>query len=75
MKVTISCNYCGCSDRRTYFMLTLTSITNRSDSCTKVICEKCTDRLGLTLDAILTKRDIDDALKEIEDDLLNDQTT
>ena len=72
MRVNISCNYCGCSDRRTYFMLTLTSITDRSDSCTKVICDKCTDRLGLTLDAILTKRDVYDALKEIEDDLFEE---
>ena len=53
-------------------MITLTNISDRSDSCTKVICEKCTDRLGLTLDSILTKRDVDDVLKEIEDDLLED---
>jgi len=72
MRVNISCNYCGCNDKRTYFMLTLVSITDRSDACTKVICDKCTERLGLTLDAILTKRDVDDALKEIEDDLLNE---
>jgi len=72
MRVNISCNYCGCSDRRTYFMLTLTSINDRSDTCTKIICDKCTDRLGLTLDAILTKRDVDDALKEIEDDLFEE---
>lgn len=72
MRASISCDYCGCSDKRTYFMLTLTSITDRSDTCTKVICENCTERLGLTLDAILTKRDIDEALKEIEDDLFDE---
>ena len=73
MRPNIFCNYCGCSDKRTYFMLTLTSITDLSDSCSKVICEKCTERLGLTLDAILTKRDVDEALKEIENDMFEEQ--
>lgn len=72
MRVNISCNYCGCSDKRTYYMLTLTSITDSSNSCTKVICDKCAERLGLTLDAILTKRDVDDALRDIEDGLFEE---
>ena len=72
MRVNISCNYCGCSDKRTYYMLTLTSITDSSNSCTKVICDKCAERLGLTLDAILTKRDVEDAIKEIEDGLFEE---
>lgn len=72
MRANIFCNYCGCSDKRTYFMLSLTSITDTSDTCSKVICDKCTERLGLTLDAILTKRDVDDALRDIESDLLEE---
>lgn len=54
-------------------MITLTSITDRSNSCTKVICDKCAERLGMTLDGILTKRDVDDVLKEIETDILGDE--
>ena len=72
MRANISCDYCGCSDKRTYYLISLTSITDRSNSCTKVICDKCTERLGLTLDAILTKREVDDALKEIEDGLFEE---
>lgn len=72
MRPNISCDYCGCCDKRTYYMLTLTSITDTSNTCSKVICDKCSERLGLTLDAILTKRDVDDALREIEDDLLEE---
>ena len=70
MNVSIVCDYChgdGCPD---LFMITLTSITNRKNSCTKVICNKCATRIGMTLDAILDKRDIDDALKEIENDII-----
>ena len=53
-------------------MITLTSITNRKNSCTKVICTKCATRIGMTLDAILDKRDIDDALKEIEKGIIEE---
>lgn len=73
MRVNTSCDYCSCSDKRTYFMLTLVNITDRSDTCTKVICDKCTERLGLTLEAILDKRDIDETLKEIENGLFDEQ--
>lgn len=66
MKVNISCDYCGRTDKCTMYMITLTSITDRSNSCTKVICDKCAERLGMALDEILVKRDVDDALKEIE---------
>jgi len=72
MRTNISCDYCGCSDKRTYYMITLTSITDSSNSCSKIICDKCSERLGLTLDAILTKRDVDDAIKEIENGLFEE---
>ena len=73
MKVKISCDYCGRTDKCTMYMITLTSFTDRSNSCTKVICDKCADRLGMTLDGILTKRDIDETLKEIEGDILEEE--
>lgn len=73
MRVNISCDYCGCSDKRTYYMIALTDISDRSNSCTKVICDKCAERLGMTLDGILTKRDIDETLKEIEGDILEEE--
>lgn len=72
MRINISCNYCECSDKRTYYMLTLTSFTDRSNSCTKVICDKCAARLGDILESILDKRDIDAALRDIENDLLEE---
>lgn len=72
MKVSISCDYCGRMDKCTMYMITLTSITDRSNSCTKVICDKCAERLGMTLDEILVKRDVDAALKEIENGIIGD---
>lgn len=73
MKVNVVCDYCRCTDKRTYYMITLTSVTDRSNSCTKVICDKCAERLGMTLDGILTKRDVDEVLKEIETDILGEE--
>lgn len=70
MKVDISCDYCRCSKKCTMYMITLTSITDRSNSCTKVICEKCAEHLGMTLDEILDKRDVDDEISEIENNIL-----
>ena len=72
MKVNISCDYCRYTNKCTMYMITLTSITDRTNSCTKVICDKCAERLGMTLDGILDKRDVDDVLKEIENDILGD---
>ena len=71
MNLNIVCDYChgaGCPD---LFMITLTSLSNRKNSCSKIICNKCASKIGMTLDAILDKRDIDDALKEIENDILD----
>lgn len=73
MKVKLVCDYCRCTDNRTYYMITLTSITDMSDSCTKVICDRCAERLGMTLDGILNKRDVDEVLKEIETDILGEE--
>lgn len=75
MRVNISCDYCGRTDKCTMYMITLTSITDRSNSCTKVICDECAERLGMTLDEILDKRDIDDVLKEIEGDIIDGTET
>lgn len=72
MKVNISCDYCRCSKKCTMYMITLTSITDRSNSCTKVICENCVERLGMTLEEILDKRDVDDVINEIENDVQGD---
>lgn len=72
MKLDISCDYCRCSNKCTMYMITLTSITDRSNSCTKVICDKCAERLGMTLDEILDKRDVDDEIRGIENDILGD---
>ena len=72
MRPNISCAYCGCYDKRTYYVLSLTSITDTSNSSTKVICDKCIERVGIVLDSRLDKRDIDTAIKEIEDDLLDE---
>ena len=72
MKVDLSCDYCRRTDKCTMYMITITSITDRSNSCTKVICDKCAERLGMTLDEILDKRDVDDVISEIENDMLGD---
>lgn len=72
MKANITCDYCGCNDKRTYYMISLTSVTNRDNSCTKLICDKCAERIGITLDEIIDKRDIDAVLEEIENDPLKE---
>lgn len=72
MRVNISCDYCRRTNKCTMYMITLTSITDRSNSCTKVICENCSESLGITLGEILDKRDVNDALKEIENDILGE---
>ena len=73
MPINLACDYCRNDDEKNLFCIALTNVMNRKNSCTKVICSNCVERLGMTLDAILNKRDIDDALKEIENDLLEDE--
>lgn len=72
MRVNISCDYCARTDKCTMYLITLTSITDRSNSCTKVICDKCAYHIQTLLDRILDKRDIDETLKDIETDILGD---
>lgn len=69
MRLNVVCDYCNGSNGRDLFILTLTNLKNREDSCTKIICDKCFSHLSTTLDAILDKRDINDALKDIENNL------
>lgn len=71
MRINLVCDYCR--NKTDLYMITLTNVSDRNNSCTKIICSKCAERLGMTLDAILNKRDIDDALKEIENDIIEDE--
>ena len=70
MRVTFVCNYCQRPEERELYMITLTSIKNMKDTCTKIICSKCMAHVSAVLDGILDKRDIDDTLKEIEGNIL-----
>ena len=70
MRVTYVCNYCQRPEERELYMITLTSIKNMKDTCTKIICSKCMAHVSTVLDGILDKRDIDDTLKEIEGNIL-----
>lgn len=72
MRVKLVCDYCHCEDQKDLYMITLTGIKDTKNTCSKIICSKCAEHLGMTLDAILNKRDLDDALKEIENDLLEE---
>lgn len=72
MTVNLVCNYCYCSEQKDLYMITLTGIKNTKDTCSKIICPKCANRIGTLLDSILDKRDIDETLKEIEGDILED---
>jgi hypothetical protein len=72
MKVELTCDYCHCADQKDLYMITLTGIKNTKNTCSKIICPKCAYHIGTLLDGILDKRDIDETLKEIEGDLLED---
>ena len=73
MTLELVCDYCHRSDQKYLYFISLTNVADRSNACTKVICDKCAERLGMILDAILDKRDIDEALKEIEGDILEEE--
>lgn len=73
MTLELVCDYCRNEDETDLYTITLTNVPNRKNSCTKIICSKCAERIGMTLDAILDKRDIDEALKEIENDIIEDE--
>ena len=70
MRVNLVCDYCRCPDQKDLYMITLTGIKDRSNSCSKIICSKCADHIGTLLDSILDKRDIDETLKEIENEII-----
>jgi hypothetical protein len=53
-------------------MITLTGIKNTKNTCSKIICPKCANHISALLDSILDKRDIDETLKEIEGDILEE---
>ena len=72
MRLNMVCDYCNSSGDPDLFIITLTNLKNLKDSCTKIICSKCVSHLSTTLDAILDKRDINDALKDIENNLFED---
>jgi hypothetical protein len=53
-------------------MITLTGIKDTKNTCSKIICPKCAYHIQTLLDSILDKRDIDETLKDIEGDILED---
>lgn len=73
MTIDLACDYCHRSDQKDLFMITLTGIKNTKNSCAKRICPKCANHIGTLLDGILDKRDIDETLKEIEGDILEEE--
>lgn len=73
MKVELVCDYCHCSDQKDLYMITLTGIKNTKNTCSKIICPKCAYHIGEVLESILDKRDIDETLKEIEGNILEDE--
>lgn len=73
MTIELVCDYCHHADQKDLYMITLTGIKNTKDTCSKIICPKCAYHIGTLLDGILDKRDIDETLKDIEGDLLEDE--
>ena len=72
MTVNLVCDYCHSSDQKDLYMITLTGIKDTKNTCSKIICPKCTYHIQTLLDRILDKRDIDETLKEIEGDIMED---
>ena len=70
MTVNLVCDYCHSSDQKDLYMITLTGIKDTKNTCSKIICPKCTYHIQTLLDRILDKRDIDETLKEIEGDIM-----
>ena len=73
MEFNLVCDYCHCSEQKDLYMITLTGIKNTKNTCSKIICPKCAYHIGTLLDSILDKRDIDETLKVIENDLLEER--
>lgn len=72
MTLNLVCDYFHQSEQKDLYMITLTGIKNTKNTCSKIICPKCANHIGTLLDSILDKRDIDEALKDIEGDILED---
>lgn len=72
MTLNLVCDYCHQSEQKDLYMITLTGIKNTKNTCSKIICPKCTYHIQTLLDGILDKRDIDETLKDIEGDILED---
>lgn len=73
MKVELLCDYCHCLEQKDLYMITLTGIKNTKNTCSKIICPRCAYHIQTLLDGILDKRDIDETLKDIENDMLEDE--
>ena len=73
MTLNLVCDYCHCSEQKDLYMITLTGIKNTKNTCSKIICPKCSNHIGTLLDSILDKRDIDETLKEIEGNILENE--
>ena len=70
MKIELVCDYCHRSEQKDLYMITLTGIKNTKNTCSKIICPRCAYHIQTLLDGILDKRDIDDTLREIEGNIL-----
>lgn len=73
MTINLVCDYCHSSEQKDLYMIMLTGIKNTKNTCSKIICPKCAYHIGTLLDGILDKRDIDETLKDIEGDILEDE--
>ena len=72
MTLNLVCDYCHHSEQKDLYMITLTGIKDTKNTCSKIICPKCANHIGTLLDSILDKRDIDETLKDIEGDILEE---
>lgn len=73
MTLNLVCDYCHQSKQKDLYMITLTGIKNTKNTCSKIICPKCANHIRTLLDSILDKRDIDETLKEIEGNIMEDE--
>lgn len=72
MTIELVCDYCHRSDQKDLYMITLTGIKDTKNTCSKIICPRCAYHIQTLLDSILDKRDIDDTLKDIENNIIGD---
>ena len=72
MTIELVCDYCHHADQKDLYMITITGIKDTKNTCSKIICPKCAYHIQTLLDSILDKRDIDDTLKDIENNIIGD---